>query len=106
MSDENQVVVPPSFLALFSSPQARLLEPMIRVRQRYELCEDLAQHLSEQARAVHQDIGLEQLQVLRRMHQGLAAEPSTLSGEEAVWVTCRLAELAGWAVPSREQFDQ
>src|ERR1044072_5910587 len=40
MDDSNQIEVPPSFLALFTSPGGhRLLHPMNTVRERYELCE-------------------------------------------------------------------
>ena len=42
MEDENQIVVPPSFLALFQDRRGRLQEPPALVRERYELCEDMA----------------------------------------------------------------
>ena len=46
MDDPNQIEVPPSFLALFTSPSGhRLTEAMSTIRERYELCEDLAQML-------------------------------------------------------------
>ena len=45
--DDNQIIVPPSFIALFSDARQRLREPAAQVRQRYELCEDLACQLVE-----------------------------------------------------------
>lgn len=100
MSDENQIIVPPSFLAIYSDARGRLMETQARVRMRYELCEDLAQHLSEQARTLHHDLGLSEDLVLERMHEGLSAVASTLHAAEADWVVRRLAELAGWQAPS------
>ena len=49
MEDENQIVVPPSFLALFQDRRGRLQEPPALVRERYELCEDMASSLVERA---------------------------------------------------------
>ena len=96
MSDDNQIIVPPSFLAVYSDARGRLRETQVRVRQRYELCEDLAQHLSEQAKTLHHDLGVSEDLVLQRMHEGLAATASTLHLGEADWIVRRLAELAGF----------
>ena len=49
MSDDNQLFVPPSFVALFHDARGRLREPKAQLLARYELCEDLAQLLVEQA---------------------------------------------------------
>ena len=50
MDDSHQIDVPPSFTQLFTSPGGlRLTEPVAFVRERYELCEDMAQMLTEQA---------------------------------------------------------
>lgn len=99
MSDDHQIIVPPSFLAVYSDARGRLLETQVRVRMRYELCEDLAQHLSEQAKTLHHDMGLSEDIVLQRMHEGLSREASTLHAPEADWVVKRIAELAGWPLP-------
>ena len=97
MDDFNQIEVPPSFVALFASPTGhRLLEPMSTVRKRYELCEDLAQMLMEQAAAVHFKSGDGEGEVLRKMHAGLLAEGSPVQAPEATWVVRRMAELLGW----------
>ena len=96
MSDDNQIIVPPSFVAVHSDARGRLQCPKDELRQRYELCEDLALHLSEQARTLEHDMGLSQDLVLQRMHAGLSAAASALQGQEAAWVVHRTAELAGW----------
>jgi len=101
MDDFNQIEVPPSFLALFTSPSGhRLIEPMGEVRRRYELCEDLAQMLTDQASTAAFKTGDPERDVLRRMLAGLAAEGSPVSAAEARWVVTRLAELLGWEAPA------
>ena len=100
MYDHNQLDVPDSFMAL--QVLAGRLKPGLtraHVTARYELCEDLAQHLQEYARAQHHDHGLPEHEVLRRCHQGLQAGPSGVSAPEAAWVVRRLAELADWPSP-------
>jgi len=100
MDDFNQIEVPPSFLALFTSPSGhRLTEPMSEVRRRYELCEDLAQMLTEQASTVAFRSGEPEREVLRKMQTGLCVEGSPVSAKEAGWVVTRLAELLGWEAP-------
>ena len=100
MEDCNQIEVPPSFTALFAAPGGyKLTEPMSFVRQRYELCEDLAQALTEQAAAVQFRTGEDEAVVLRKMESTLSAERSALKPVEAQWVVRRLAELLGWSAP-------
>jgi hypothetical protein len=100
LEDPNQIEVPPSFLALFSSPSGhRLTQPMSTVRERYELCEDLAQMLVEQAAAAQFRTGADEEVVLRNMHAALAVEGSAVQPDEALWVVRRLAELLGWPAP-------
>lgn len=100
MYDHNQLEVPDSFLALHVVA-GRLKPGLTRahVTGRYELCEDLAQHLQEYARAQHHDHGLTEGEVLLRCHQGLQGGTSGVSAPEAAWVVHRLAELADWARP-------
>lgn len=100
MYDHNQLEVPDSFMALHLA--AGHLKPGAtreHITARYELCEDLAQHLQEYARAQHHDHGWPSDEVLRRCHQGLLAGASGLGQPEAAWVVRRLAELADWACP-------
>jgi hypothetical protein len=96
MDDFNQIEVPPSFTALYTSPAGRLTEPMTTVRQRYELCEDLAQLLTEQASIARFKTGGTELQVLETIQVGLTAAESPVQPIEAVWVVRRLAELLNW----------
>lgn len=100
MYDHNQLEVPDSFMALHLTPRG--LKPgatRAAITARYELCEDLANHLHEYARAQHHDAGLATEVVLRRCHHGLLAGPSGVSEAEAAWVVRRLAELLEWACP-------
>jgi hypothetical protein len=97
MDDPNQIEVPPSFVALFTSPGGqRLSEPMNVVRERYELCEDLAQMLVEQAGANLFKSGGEPAEVLEKLRLALSGPEGSLSANEAGWVATRIAELAGW----------
>ena len=100
MDEFNQIEPPPSFVALFASPTGhKLLEPMSTVRQRYELCEDLAQALTEQASVNQFKSGGSERDVLAKMEGVLAAEESPVTAREARWVVTRLAELLGWEAP-------
>jgi hypothetical protein len=103
MDDSNQIEVPPSFLALFTNPSGlRLTEPIAVVRQRYELCEDLAQMLTEQAATTLFKSGGDERDVLRRLREALTGEGSAVQPAEAAWVTTRVAELLGWEAPPQE----
>ena len=100
MDDSNQLEVPPSFLALFTSPYGqRLSEPISVVRARYEICEDLAQVLTEQASTNLFKSNLAEGEVLERIRVALAGEESPVRPDEALWVVRRLAELLGWEMP-------
>ncbi|MBC5785795.1 hypothetical protein H8N03_22840 [Ramlibacter sp. USB13] len=99
--DDNQIEVPPSFAALFTSPSGhRLTEPMATVRTRYELCEDMAQMLAEQAATALFKSGGSEREVLAKMEQALGAEGAVLEPREARWVVTRLAEILGWEPPA------
>jgi hypothetical protein len=96
MEDSNQIIVPPSFQALYTTPGGyRLTEPMQVVRERYELCEDMAQMLSEQAATAAFKSGGSEREVLAAMERGLA-ESGALPPPEIAWVLTRLAEILGW----------
>ena len=97
MEDANQIIVPESFLALYAAPGGyKLTEPMAHVRARYELCEDLAQMLTEQAAARQFELDVPGREVLEKMRQGLQAPGSPVLAVEADWVVRRLAELLSW----------
>ncbi len=101
MDDANQIEVPSSFSALFTTPGGRLTGPFALVRQRYELCEDLAQMLTEQAATLQFKTGRPEADVLRTIEAGLGnpgdGTDAPVSAAEATWVATRLAELLGWA---------
>ncbi|MFT3859391.1 MAG: hypothetical protein QM742_18435 [Aquabacterium sp.] len=99
MYDDDQTFIPPSFVALHSSPAGRLKVDRDTSRDRYEVCEDLAQHLTTHCRNLHVEIGVDEQEVLSRCQQGLLTPESGISEEEAGWVVVRLAELLGWPHP-------
>ena len=98
MDDSNQIEVPQSFCAVFASPAGRLTEPIAGVRQRYELCEDLAQMLVDQAATLQFKTGRSEAEVLQTIEAGLTGGDAGIRGGEAGWVVTRMAELLGWTV--------
>ena len=96
MSDDYQVFIPPSFHALHADARGRLQLPLAEFRARYELCEDLAQALTERAQLIRFDLGVTEGDVLLRIGQGLREPASGLQGAEPGWVLHRLAELLDW----------
>lgn len=103
MSDEYQIEIPPSFTALHSDARKRLTIPLRELRDRYEVCEDLAQHLTEHCRSIHVEIGVDEQEVLDRCLKGLLSPDGAVREAEAVWVVTRLAELLGWPHPGLPQ---
>lgn len=100
MSEDNQFVVPPSFIALFLPPgRSKPSQTREHIVQRYELCEDLAQMLTEQASTKKWELGVTEADVLERMHRGLTGEGAIVEPAEAGWVVRRLAELLDWPDP-------
>ena len=99
MDDTSQIQPPPSFAELFRDRSGRLRTPIAEIVARYELCEDLACHLVEQAQALYHSGNSSEEQVLLGMHAGLAAEGSVVSQPEAGWIVQRLAELLEWRAP-------
>ncbi len=100
MSDDHQIHIPSSFLALYADLRTRRLrEPIGEVRARYEVCEDLATHLVEHARVLAHASAPSEDEVLRRILAGLRAPGSGVTEGEARWVATRLAELLGWDAP-------
>ncbi|MDF1484282.1 hypothetical protein PY257_03665 [Ramlibacter sp. H39-3-26] len=99
MDDDNQILVPPSFTALFADARGRLRASAATVRERYELCEDLACHLVEQAGMLYHAQAPSEEEVLRRIHAGLRAPGAGVGPAEAAWIVLRLAELLQWPCP-------
>ena len=100
MSDDYQIDIPPSFFAVYTDARQRLCEPIGIVRARYELCEDLATHLIEQARLLHHVAVPSEDEILHRCRDGLLTVESGVSAAEATWVVRRLAELLNWRCPA------
>ena len=97
MSEGNQTYLPESFTALYVPPGK--VKPSIGLREmaeRYELCEDLANLLTEKAANMQFTLGITEDLVLQQCELGLLAEPAVVSPVEARWVVCRLAELLNW----------
>ena len=95
MQDDSQLQVPPSFAALHTERQ-RLTLPREELLARFDLCEDLAGHLVDFAKAVHFQQGVSEDEVLARCRRGLLEAPAQVSRAEARWIAGRLAELLGW----------
>ncbi|WP_287875824.1 MULTISPECIES: hypothetical protein [Acidovorax] len=99
MDDDNQIHVPPSFLAVYTDARGRLTGKADEVRSRYELCEDLAGHLVEHAQTLYHVQAPSEAEILRRIHAGLCTAESGVSVPEATWIVTRLAELLAWQCP-------
>jgi len=100
MSDENQIEIPPSFVALFVEP-GRLKPSASRaeITQRYEFCEALATLLVERAQTLQWQLGVTEAAVLEKLHAGLLGEDAPVPANEGGWVIRRLAELLEWERP-------
>jgi sporulation protein YlmC with PRC-barrel domain len=78
MSDESQIVVPPSFIALFVVPgRSKPSAPRAEIAARHEFCEDLANLLTEPANTKLWELGVTEADVLERMHRGLWVDTPT-----------------------------
>lgn len=96
MNDDSQIVVPRSFIDLFVPPgRVKPTEPWAVIAERYELCEDMAQMLTEVALARRFELGITEDDVLERIGAGLI-EGGLVSTDEGGWVVGRLAELLNW----------
>lgn len=103
MSDDHQIEIPPSFIALYLDPgRIKPNAPRAVVAERYEFCEDLATLLTDHAKTMLFDLGITEEDVLERCHRGLLVEGSGTGPAEAQWVIRRLAELLGWPGPAFE----
>jgi hypothetical protein len=97
MYEIDQTDIPDSFIGLFLLPGAtRPSAPRAKIAARYELCEDMAQMLTEHAQATRFDLGIGEDDVLMQLRRGLEVEGSVVSQAEALWIVRRLAELLDW----------
>jgi hypothetical protein len=94
MSEDSQIVIPPSFVQLFIEPhRSRPSLSREEIQARYGYCEDLANMLVETAKARLWQLGLNESDVLSRIEAGLNEDGVVASTQEAWWVARRLAEL-------------
>lgn len=94
MSEESQLYLPESFMALFLEPgRTKPNATRAHVAQRYEWCEDMAQMLVEPAREQMFRLGITEEDVVHGLRPGLAEPDTGLSEPEAGWVAIRLREL-------------
>lgn len=100
MTDAYQIDIPASFFAVYTNARQRLAEPIGVVRARYEICEDLANHLVGHAQLQHHTEVPVESEILRRIHAGLAAPDAGVLPAEAAWIVQRLAELLDWPCPA------
>lgn len=99
MSDESQVVIPSSFVELFTvEGRLRASSPREHIAAQYELCEDLAHVLTEQAKDRAAELGVTIDDVLERIQTGLRSHEAAFSQQEAEWVMRRVAELLEWGL--------
>ena len=97
MSEDNQIDIPASFIAIFVAPgRQKPSEPRHVVADRYELCEDMATMLTETAKNMQFSLGISEHEVLVRTQRGLTGDDAVVSVPEAQWVMQRLAELVDW----------
>ena len=99
MHDGSQIFIPDSFIALYQGRNHKLLAPLTEVAARYELCEDLAQMLVEQAQILYHQSAPSESAILKTMLIGLQGEGAVVSPAEARWSILRLAELLNWKAP-------
>lgn len=98
MSDEYQIEIPQSFMALFVDPGRQKPNASREVvAGRYELCEDMTGMLTETAKNMLFSLKITEREVLQRVHRGLTVDGAVITPREAVWVLRRLAELLGWS---------
>lgn len=101
MSDENQIDIPASFIALHMRPgRLRPDAPFEVILERYERCEDMAATLADHALRLQAVEGHAEAEILARCHAGLAVPEAGFAPAEARWVIVRLAEMTGWDPPA------
>jgi hypothetical protein len=100
MSEESQIVVPPSFVALFVEPgRTKPSASREHITERYEFCEALATMLVDRAQTLQWQLGITEEDVLERLRAGLQGADAPVPPAEAEWILSRLAELLEWQRP-------
>jgi len=94
MTDERQIVVPASFLALYTPPgKVRPTPPREWLEQRHDLCEDFSQLLHETVKEKMWQLGITEDDAVERVQRGMSELALDLSEAEAAWVMTRLDEM-------------
>lgn len=97
MNFDSQIIIPEAFLALYTDPlRHRMTASKEEVAQRYELCEDLANLMTEQAAHIQFKTGCPEADVLEQLRLGLLNPDSGVTEAEGHWVVGRVGELLGW----------
>lgn len=95
----NQLFIADSFQDLYLDSRGRSTLSREQLQARQELCEDLAQSLSEHCLTLQFRDDAAHTDVLAELHAGLLTPSASLLNGEARWVTVRTAELLQWDVP-------
>ena len=94
MTDERQIVVPNSFLALYTpAGRTRPTPPREWLEQRHDLCEDFSQLLHETVKEKIWHLGITESDVVERVQRGMSELALDLSEAERTWVMTRLEEM-------------
>lgn len=102
MYEENQSHIPESFMALYVKPhQYKPSLPRLELTQRYELCEDLANMLTDTVSTQQFQLGITEDDALEKCWRGLCLQTELVNEFESFWVVCRLAELLNWPIPDK-----
>ena len=97
MSADRQINVPASFLAIYTPDgQRRPTPPRQWLEDRHDLCEDLAQLLTEKTKDKVWQLGITQYDAIERIERGLPALSLDLSTLECQWVMTRVREILQW----------
>jgi hypothetical protein len=93
---ESQIRIPESFLRIYvEHGRIKPRLPREAIEARHELCEDLAQMLTETAQEQKWALGITDEDVLERIALGLPDCGLELEPAERDWVIARLGELLG-----------
>lgn len=95
----NQLFVAETFQQLYADSCERPTLSREEMQARQELCEDVAQSLSEVCLGLRFKVDASSSEALARCHEGLLTPPSSLTAAEARWVAFRIAEPLQWDVP-------
>ena len=98
MSFDRQINIPASFLLLYTpAGRTKPTPPRQWLEDRHELCEDLAQLLTEKVRDKIWQLGITQSDATERIERGLPDLGLELSEAECQWVMTRMHEILQWS---------